>query len=125
MAFAKEDLRMADLALGVSLYNQVCFHGHQAAEKSLKALIVYNDADPPKTHRLTELLILLQDEEPTLRELAGELRSLESYYIPTRYPDALPGALPEGLPGEDEAQKALAAARRVSEAVRETIGTAE
>lgn len=116
---------MANLALGVSLYNQVCFHAHQAAEKTLKALIVYKESDSPKTHRLTELLMLLQDEEPALRALAGEIRSLESYYIPTRYPDALPGTLPEGLPGENEARRALTGARRVSETVREIAETTE
>ena len=86
---------MAELAFGVSLYNQVCFHAHQAAEKTLKALIVYNEADSPKTHRLTELLMLLQDEEPTLGELASELRSLESYYIPTRYPEEIAAVAPD------------------------------
>lgn len=119
MAFAGEDLRMAELALDESLWNQVCFHAHQATEKALKALIVHKNADPPKTHSLMELL--LRGEEPALGDLAGDLRSLESYYIPTRYPDALPGSLDEELPGEEEARLALATARKVSELVRETI----
>ena len=37
----------------------------------------------------------------------------ERFYIPTRYPDALPGALPEGLPGREDAEEALATARQV------------
>ena len=39
LAFVDEDLQMAELALGSSLWNQVCFHAHQCAEKSLKALM--------------------------------------------------------------------------------------
>jgi HEPN domain-containing protein len=107
---------MAELAFGNSLWNQVCFHSHQCAEKSLKALVVERGESPPRTHRLTDLLTLLG--VPALDELADELRSLEGFYIPTRYPDALPGTLPEALPGEQEAREALTAARRVSDAIR-------
>ena len=32
---------------------------------------------------------------------------LDSFYIPTRYPDALPGTLPGGLPGAPEAKGTL------------------
>jgi HEPN domain-containing protein len=39
------------------------------------------------------------------------------YYIPTRYPDALPGTLPEGLPGQSEAKEAVALARTLLERV--------
>jgi len=34
----------------------VCFHCQQAVEKYLKAFLVYNDQEPPKTHELTELI---------------------------------------------------------------------
>jgi HEPN domain-containing protein len=33
----------------------VYFHCQQAAEKYLKAFLVYNDQEPPKTHDLIEL----------------------------------------------------------------------
>jgi len=38
--FAREDLHMAKLAMRDSLFNQVCFHAQQAAEKILKSLII-------------------------------------------------------------------------------------
>ncbi len=116
LAFADEDLQVAELTFGSSLWNQVCFHSHQCAEKSLKALVAERGGNPPRTHRLTDLLTLLDD--PALDELADELRLLEGFYIPTRYPDALPGMLLEALPGEQEAKEALTAARRVSDAIR-------
>lgn len=116
LAFADEDLRMAELALEEALWNQVCFHAHQCAEKSLKALAAERGESPPRTHRLTDLLTLL--EGPVSEELADGLRSLESFYIPTRYPDALPDSLPETLPGEQEAREAIAVARKVSDTVR-------
>ena len=116
LAFADEDLQVAELDFGSSLWNQVCFHSHQCAEKSLKALMAERGGSPPRTHRLIDLMTLL--ETPALDELADELRVLEGFYIPTRYPDALPNTLPEALPGEQDAKEALSAARRVSEAIR-------
>ena len=43
----------------------------------------------------------------------AEVVLAEGIYNPTRYPDALPGTLPEGLPGEIEAEEALSLARAV------------
>ena len=120
LAFADEDLQVAELALGSSLWNQVCFHSHQCAEKSLKALMAERSGSPPRTH-LTDLLTFL--EAPALDELADELRSLEGFYIPTRYPDALPTSPSEALPGEQEAKEALTAARRVSDTIRGMVQT--
>lgn len=31
---------------------------------------------------------------------------LDRFYIPSRYPDALPGTLPDGLPSRDDAKEA-------------------
>jgi HEPN domain-containing protein len=36
LAFAREDLRMAELALAEDIYNQVCFHAQQCVEKAIK-----------------------------------------------------------------------------------------
>ena len=37
LVFAREDLRIAELAMNEGLYNQVCFHSEQCVEKVLKA----------------------------------------------------------------------------------------
>lgn len=112
---------MAELGLGENLWNQVCFHSHQAVEKSLKALFAYEDYLPPRTHRLTNLSKSLEDAYPSLEESAGDLLVLENYYIPSRYPDATPGSLPQGLPGSEDAKRVLAAAQKVSEFVEQTV----
>lgn len=117
LAFSDEDLRMAELALEERLWNQACFHSHQSAEKSLKALIAERGDNTPRTHRLTDLMSLL--EEKIREDLEDGLRSLEGFYIPTRYPDALPGSLPEGLPEEEDAREAVNVARKVSKTIRE------
>ncbi len=120
LAFSDEDLRMAELAMEDGLWNQVCFHSHQSAEKSWKSLIAGRGENTPRTHSLTDLMTLLGGR--VQESLEDGLRSLEGFYIPTRYPDAVPGSLPEGLPEEEDAWTAFAAARKVSRVVREMSG---
>ena len=114
---------MAELAFEESLFNQAYFHCHQAAERTLKAVLAHRSKTPPRTHRLVDLVTSLEEVEPNLKpaELASELRRLENYYVPVRYPDALTGSLSEGLPDEQEATDALTTAKKVSEAVRGVI----
>lgn len=51
--------------------------------------------------------------QQVLPHLANDLRSLDLYYSPSRYPDVQPGSLPGGLPGQAEATAALDTAREV------------
>ncbi len=109
LEFARQDLQMAELALKEGIYNQVCFHSQQCVEKCLKGVLVAQGKIPPRTHSIVDLLGLLPPEFfADLREVLGEL---DIFFIPTRYPDALPGSLPEGLPGEPEAKDAIAMGR--------------
>ena len=103
--FAREDLQMAKLAMHDSLFNQVCFHAQQAAEKILKSLIITAGVLPPKTHKLGDLLGLLQVAVPD--DLHRRLLLLDRYYMPTRYPDAVPGSLATGMPNQADAEEAL------------------
>ncbi len=115
LAFAREDLAVAEAILDEGIFNQVCFHSQQCVEKALKGVLTWQGQAPPRTHSITDLLRLLPEDWFAGREI--EIASLDDYYIPTRYPDALPGLLPEGLPGRAEAQEALALARSVVEVV--------
>ena len=122
LMFAREDLPMAEAALSQKIYNQACFHAQQCVEKSLKALIALHGQRTPRSHSISELLALLPDK--WLPDSADDLSDLDDYYIPTRYPDALPGSLPEGLPGKDDAERAVAVTRRVLEQVANIITSA-
>jgi HEPN domain-containing protein len=110
LQFAAEDLQMGELAMREAIYNQVCFHSQQCAEKAIKSLLMLQGKAPPRTHLLGDLLRLLSPN-PFAASLGIDL--LDRFYLPTRYPDALPGSLPEGLPNHEDASEALAAARQV------------
>jgi len=48
-----------------------------------------------------------------LAALSLDLQFLDRFYIPTRYPDALPGSLAEGMPNEADALEALVLVRQI------------
>ncbi len=108
--FARDDLRMAELALEEDILNQVCFHSQQCIEKTIKGWLEQHGMTPPRTHRMADLLPLLPHE--LMGELAAPLLLMDRFYIPTRYPDALPGMLPGGAPTDDDAREALDLAQR-------------
>ena len=114
-AFAREDLRMAELAFTEGIYNQVCFHAQQCVEKAIKGHLERQGQPPPRTYRMADLLPLLSPG--LMDDLEDALRLLDRFYIPTRYPDALPGTSLGGLPGRQDAQEALALARRALEQI--------
>lgn len=117
--FAREDIRMAELALQWDIFNQTCFHSQQCTEKALKSLISSRGTSPPRTHRLVDILSML--EPALLADIANDIQLLDRFYIPTRYPDALPGALPDDLPTRQDAEQALTIAQQVLKVADEAI----
>ncbi len=118
LGFAAEDLTMAELALDAGVFNQTCFHAQQCAEKCLKACVVAVGEITPRTHLITDLFEqLAPGDQGNLAELRDRVSALDQFYIPTRYPDALPGSLPEGLPTREHARSALETARLCFECV--------
>ncbi len=65
-----------------------CFHAQQAAEKSVKAVLLrYGVAFPP-THNLSVLFALLPEDVPRPQNLAG-IVGLTVYAVSARYPDEI------------------------------------
>lgn len=69
------------------LYDLICFHCQQAAEKYLKALLQELGLKVPKTHHLDQLLDLLLPQDGSLRPLRRGLSSLTKFAVDYRYPD--------------------------------------
>ena len=65
----------------------ICFHAQQAAEKYLKAYLVWNGIEFPKTHTLEQLVLLAAQKEPELLNLKDEVALLTPYAVETRYPE--------------------------------------
>ena len=107
---AENDLQYARLGLREGFSAQVCFLCQQIAEKALKSVhygklgkrIVYG-------HSLVELAQELNLGSDLHRELA----LLDQYYIPTRYPNGLPGGSPYEVYSREQAAAAIAVCDRV------------
>ncbi|HEY5792717.1 MAG TPA: HEPN domain-containing protein [Chthoniobacterales bacterium] len=65
------------------------YHCQQAAEKTLKAWLVFRDIPFPKTHDLEKLLSLDLPNTPALARLAGHGHILSPYAVEFRYPGDL------------------------------------
>lgn len=117
--FAFEDLKMAESALEQKIYNQVCFHSQQGVEKMLKGFLRKKRQFIPKIHFLDELLKLCINSDSDFKKLKEKCSVLDDYYIPTRYPEALPGMLPKGFPSEKDALQALSFLKEIMKFVKE------
>ena len=84
--YAKADLALASIPLppGV-MYSQLCFHAQQAAEKALKAVLIYLEIDFPNTHSIQKLIELLPDGLQA-QEVVSQAVILTPYAVQARYP---------------------------------------
>ena len=111
LTFASDDVRVARLALGEEIWSQVCFHSQQCVEKCLKGLLARTGQLLARTHVIADLWdAQTADTRRSVGDLEAGLKRLDRFYIPTRYPDATPGSLAEGLPGREDAEEALTTA---------------
>ena len=113
MRQAGYDLESARLMMREGFYSQVCFMSQQVAEKTLKALAYYRGDSDVGGHTLRALLSSLELSYPELSRFYEVTETLESYYIPTRYPDALPGGAPFEVYLYEDAEEALYNAERI------------
>jgi len=94
LRFAKEWVMKAqsDLETAEILYREkgptdsLCFHCQQAAEKMLKAFLVFNKGKYSKIHDLINLLNICKKIDESFKNLENEASFLNRFYVETRYP---------------------------------------
>ena len=94
-------------------YSQVCFMSQQVAEKTLKALAYFRGDNDARGHTLRALVSSLEVSYPDLSNFYELVETLEEYYTPTRYPDALPSGAPFEVYEYEDAEDALQSAELV------------
>ena len=81
----------SDLTILTSALNEehaldtACFHAQQAAEKFLKAYLVAQDADVPRTHNLAKLVDLCRGYDVEFAGLRSLADALTPYAVDLRY----------------------------------------
>jgi len=112
---AASDLRTAsilgsteDAPLDTAIY-----HCQQAAEKAVKAFLVYCGISPQKTHDIRNLTLQAAAHEPRFNKLLDMAAALTPYAWEFRYPDDLA----ETYPTREEFDEALQQAQAIHDFV--------
>lgn len=99
------------------------FHFQLAAEKALKAylLATLESTEILRTHSIDDLVGTAGRADPEFKAVAAA-KKLDQYYVPTRYPNGLPGGIPSRhYDDPEQAAEAMRLARGVLELVERKV----
>jgi HEPN domain-containing protein len=115
LTHAKDEFLDADDLRRRSRFYLALFHFQQAAEKALKAFM-YAEIESVEvfyTHSVEELASMAREIDPDFGSIS-RAKKLDQYYIPTRYPNSLPGGVPSrSFDDPDQAEEAMNLAKAV------------
>lgn len=107
LTIVKEDLAAAKVLLKVELFSSVTYHSQQAAEKSLKAFLVFKNHPIIKTHNLLKLLELCIAIDSDFRKQFDAADYVNPFSTKFRYPDEF------SIPDLQEAELAIKHAQSI------------
>jgi len=89
---AERDLGLASYLLEKEspYVEAIGFHSQQAAEKFIKAYLVWRQVEFPKTHDLDKLLDLVASQDNRIAESLRDIGILTDYSVEIRYPGQAP-----------------------------------
>lgn len=92
---AEDDLRFVEWVWKEGVFfDKGCFISQQAGEKVLKACLYTTGKRLVLGHSLFEMVLELTKKNSLFEEIKNEAKRLDRFYIPTRYPNGLPGGSP-------------------------------
>ncbi|MGC8943612.1 MAG: HEPN domain-containing protein [Caldisericia bacterium] len=109
---AKIDFEKAKYDLKQGYYEWCCFTAQQSGEKIVKALILKLGFSP-WGHSITNLLKLLKEKIEIHEDIINKAQILDSYYIPTRYPNSFSEGKPSDYYNKKMAEEAIDAASEI------------
>lgn len=118
---AEEDLDTARALTAIGKHYAACFFAQQAGEKALKALLYHRGAEIVRGHSVAELCAAAAAGDAALVALRARAAALDTFYIPTRYPNGLAGGVPFEAYGPDQSRDAVAMGEDVLGAVRQRL----
>jgi len=87
----------------------------------LKAYLYACGAEAVWGHSVAELCRDASVNDPAFAALGAEAAALDQYYIPTRYPNGLPGGIPADAYTRSDGERALGLCRAVIDLVGERV----
>ena len=113
---ARSSLAIAKNRVPQAYLEDLCFEAQQAAEKSIKAVMIARNIEFPYVHDLDHLLSLLEDEGEVIPAPIRQASKLTKYATVTRYPGDM------GPVTAQEYAEAIAIAEAVVQWAEERIG---
>lgn len=111
---AVKDLKVAEEMMKDEFFEWSCFVAQQAAEKAIKAVFQKLNA-AAWGHSIFDLMRILSKKVDVNDELLNCARSLDKYYVPTRYPNGFESGSPYEYFTRGDAENAIVCGRRIIE----------
>jgi HEPN domain-containing protein len=119
---SEDDFKFVQWVLSENVFfDKGCFVAQQAGEKALKACLYALGERRVFGHSLIELSNELSHRDGRFSVLVGEAKKLDRFYIPTRYPNGLPGGSPFQVFDRQDLKLALDALEQVMVVCRRFI----
>ena len=112
---AEEDLAAAKALLRSELLSPSVYHSHQAAEKSLKAFLIFKKYSLVKTHDLVQLIELSMKLDKEFEKIVDEADQLNPFSTKFRYPSEF------DIPDHADAALAIKQAQKIMKFVCKKI----
>lgn len=125
LAQAQLDLDDARYSRDGGRHSLACFLSQQSAEKAVKAFLILRDEEDTRGHSVGDLCERAAALDDRFSSLLADARSLDVFYIPTRYPNGLPGGLPGEAFGPEDSERALHKAAGIIDTIASAFGALE
>ncbi len=120
---AKDEFIDADELRKRKRFYLALFHFQQSTEKALKAYLYLKvkSIEIFYTHSINDLINMVIEIDQDFKNLMS-VKKLDQYYIPTRYPNGLPGGIPSRFYDDPvEAEIAMKLAKNIIDLVEKKI----
>jgi len=111
---AERDLKVAEELMKDESFEWSCFVAQQATEKAVKAVFQKLNA-VAWGHSIFDLMRILSMRVVVNERLLDCARSLDKYYVPTRYPNSFESGSPYEYFTRRDAEDAIVCSRRIIE----------
>ena len=111
LEYSFENMKSAKVLIKNHLYNPCLQNVQQCVEKALKSLFIEYNIKFKKTHSISELKNILQNNKIETEITEDECDFLDSVYLPSKYP--MSGVLPYYEPDLDICEKGISIAEQI------------